>query len=520
MDQYYLFLILAPIAAIFTTFAGFYAWRRRLVQGALILSLDLFCVTGWLLSNMGEMIGPSAAMSLASAKFTYIFVASAPVFWIGFALQYTGRENWVSFPRFAFFWILPLITFILVQTNEMHQMIWSVWQIEPVNADLQILHVQSYGPWFWVNVVYSYTLMFVGAALIVFQHFRSTAFYRKQSSWLVVGALSPLLFNLVYIFRVFPALKKDLSPLAFAFAGIAFAIGIFRYGLLDLMPIARDTIIENMQSGMLVIDDQGRLLDFNPVARKLFLPTEDRMIGDLVEKHLPEIRPLLPKDDQSSRAREFTIRRGQLERNFEGKLSGLRDKNGKKRGFLLILQDITERKKLYAEVTRLATQDSLTGLHNRRHLIDLAQQELNRSYRYRHPVSLLVIDIDYFKDVNDTYGHLVGDQVLIGFSRFLTKTLRNVDIVGRIGGDEFVIVLPETLQETARTTGERLCRLIESNTCQTTKGDVKFTISVGVSSDDDVKKDADLYALIERADRALYRAKDQGRNQVAVANGS
>ena len=520
MDQYELFLILAPVAAVLTTLAAIYAWRRRLVQGALILALGLFCVSGWLVSNLMEMIGPTVEISLVSAKFTYLFIASAPVFWIGFAMQYTGREQWVSYPRFALFWIIPFITFILVQTNEMHQMIWQVWQIEPVNAYLQTLRVESYGPWFWVNVVYSYTLMLFGATLIVLQHFRSTMLYRNQSSWLVVGALFPLFFNLLYVFRVFPMLKKDLSPLAFAFAGIAFAIGIFRYGLLDLMPIARDTIIENMQSGMLVIDDQGRLLDFNPVARKLFLPTEDRMIGEPVEKHLPEIRPLLPKDDQSSRAREFTIRRGQLERSFEGKLSGLRDKNGKKRGFLLILQDITERKELYAEVTRLATQDSLTGLHNRRHLIDLAQQELNRSYRYHHPVSLLVIDIDYFKDVNDTYGHLVGDQVLIGFSRFLTKTLRNVDIVGRFGGDEFVIVLPETLLQTARTTAERLCRLIESNTCQTTKGDIKFTISVGVSSEEDVRKDTNLYALIERADRALYRAKDQGRNQVVVESGS
>ncbi len=516
MDQYYFFIALAPTAALITTVAAVYAWRRRLVPGAIMLMLDLLCVTGWLISNTAELVSATPEASIMSAKFTYLFIVSAPVFWIGFALQYSGKERWVSFPRFFFFWVLPIITFTLVQTNETHRAIWASWNVVPVNDHLQILRVPNYGSWFWVNVIYSYSLVFIGAIIISMQHLRAAEIYKKQSRWLVIGAVTPLLFNFIYIFNLIPQMRKDFSPLAFAFAGVAFAVGIFQHGLLDITPIARNTILENMQEGMIVIDREGRLLDINPAARKLLLPTKDTIIGNPLEKHLPEVKPLLPKDDQQSRTREFSIRRNRVERNFEGKLSALRDHNDRRLGYLLILQDITERKKLHQEVENLASKDSLTGLHNRRYLLELAQQEIHRSYRYKHPVSLLIIDIDYFKNINDTYGHLIGDQILTNFAEFLQKTLRNADIIGRYGGDEFVILLPETTSGTALTTATRLCTAIRNSSYSTTKGEVRFTLSIGISSENDVKKDTDLYAFLERADRALYRAKESGRNRVAL----
>ena len=125
------------------------------------------------------------------------------------------------------------------------------------------------------------------------------------------------------------------------------------------------------------------------------------------------------------------------------------------------------------------------------------------------------MDIDHFKIINDTYGHLVGDQVLINFANFLQKMLRIVDIIGRFGGDEFVVILPETDFETTIKTANRLCDTIRKTPFATKKGNVFFTLSIGISSENDVKKDTDLYAFLEHADRALYHAKSLGRDQVA-----
>jgi diguanylate cyclase (GGDEF)-like protein/PAS domain S-box-containing protein len=516
MDQYNLFATLAPPAALITGVSALYAWRRRVVTGALMLMFDLLCVTGWLLTSSAELLSKNPNMVLASAKLTYLFIASAPVFWVGFAMQYTGKVKWLSFPRFLLFWIIPSLTFMFAQTNEMHGLIWESAEVVFVNENLRFLEVPSYGSWFWVHVIYSYILTFLGAILIARQHFVVAEIYKKQSSWLVVGVIFPLIFNFAYILRLLPGLQKDFSSIAYAFAGIAFSIGVFRHGLLDIMPIARNTIFENMKEGMLVVDREGRLIDINGSARKWLIFEEDTLIGNSIQKYIPEIKPFLPKDDQASRVREISIKRDGNVRNFEGTLTSLYDNRNKHLGYLITLQDITERKRLHEEVKRLASKDPLTNLYNRRHLLERAEQEVQRSSRYKHPISLFIIDLDFFKNINDTYGHLTGDQVLIKFSNFLKETLRNVDIVGRFGGDEFVVVLPETGSATAYKTAMRLCENFKHKSFQTEQEDLSFTLSIGISTENNVGKDTDIYDLIERADRALYRAKALGRNQVAV----
>ena len=128
----------------------------------------------------------------------------------------------------------------------MHGLIWSSYSVAPVNQNFQNLSV-SYGSWFWVNGIYSYTLIYTGAIIIGNQYFLSIGLYRQQSKWLILGAVTPLSFNVIYVLRLIPELKKDFSPLAYAFAGIAFAIGIFRHRLLDIVPIARNIMIEYLQ---------------------------------------------------------------------------------------------------------------------------------------------------------------------------------------------------------------------------------------------------------------------------------
>jgi len=180
------------------------------------------------------------------------------------------------------------------------------------------------------------------------------------------------------------------------------------------------------------------------------------------------------------------------------------------------LQDVTEQKKLYQEVKRLASKDTLTDLNNRRHLFALGEKEIARAKRYKHPISLLIIDIDFFKEINDTYGHVVGDQILKRFSFFLQSALRSVDIIGRYGGDEFIVILPQASLNTAHITALRLCCTTDNNTYHTEAEEIHLTLSIGLSSETNVTHNTNLHSLLERADRALYLAKSRGRNQVAL----
>ena len=178
-----------------------------------------------------------------------------------------------------------------------------------------------------------------------------------------------------------------------------------------------------------------------------------------------------------------------------------------------VVSTLEQNKKLEKELRRLATIDSLTNINNRRNFLNLAQKEIARSMRYNHPFSLAMLDIDHFKMVNDTYGHSVGDQVLIEFCEVCMQELRDEDIMGRLGGEEFAIALAECDTAEAVIVAERIRQAVASHTVTAGKEEIRFTVSFGVAG---IWKGCDLNSMIGRADTALYKAKEKGRNQIQI----
>jgi diguanylate cyclase (GGDEF)-like protein/PAS domain S-box-containing protein len=169
---------------------------------------------------------------------------------------------------------------------------------------------------------------------------------------------------------------------------------------------------------------------------------------------------------------------------------------------------------LYAQAQRFAVTDELTEAYNRRGLFELGQREVQRSLRYGHSLSLLILDIDHFKSLNDRFGHLVGDQILRTLARRCRRRIRQLDIFGRYGGDEFIFIFPETDLDAAYLVGERLRRAIVDTAIETDAGPVKISVSLGVSAING--RCLDLEGLIDLADKALFQAKDAGRNCVVA----
>jgi diguanylate cyclase (GGDEF)-like protein/PAS domain S-box-containing protein len=182
---------------------------------------------------------------------------------------------------------------------------------------------------------------------------------------------------------------------------------------------------------------------------------------------------------------------------------------------LSVTRDITDRKRLETELRRQATTDSLTGIANRRHFLELATRETARAARLRTPMSVFIIDIDNLKEVNDAFGHAAGDAVLAAFARECLVALRETDLVARFGGDEFVVLLPDTEATVAQEVAERV-RLHCSRTVTTEDGrDVSYSCCLGVASREEASDTLD--EILARADRALYKAKASGRNRVEYA---
>ena len=198
----------------------------------------------------------------------------------------------------------------------------------------------------------------------------------------------------------------------------------------------------------------------------------------------------------------------------------LRDAHGRVTHFATIGRDLSATKRLQQELRLMASTDPLTGLLNRRRFLEQAESEFLRSQRYRHELAAVMLDIDHFKAINDTHGHFAGDQVLIAMSRATENLLRGTDILGRWGGEEFVILMPETPLAGAAILAERLREVLARLAVGTTTGTLHFTISAGVAACGGT--DAGITDVLQRADTALYAAKHHGRNriQVLAAEGS
>ncbi len=170
---------------------------------------------------------------------------------------------------------------------------------------------------------------------------------------------------------------------------------------------------------------------------------------------------------------------------------------------------------LFGEVQRLAITDELTGVHSRRHLFELGQREFAQSVRFRKPLSAIMFDLDHFKSINDTLGHLVGDEVLEGVANRCANVLREIDVLGRYGGEEFAVILPDASAADASVVAERVRRAIADEPVETARGPVAVTVSLGVAEAGPGV--LDLKTLLDRADAAMYSAKQAGRDRVMAA---
>ena len=180
-------------------------------------------------------------------------------------------------------------------------------------------------------------------------------------------------------------------------------------------------------------------------------------------------------------------------------------------GVVGVMADVTERKRMLEEMCRLARTDSLTGLFSRGHFMELAGREVARCRRNLSPLSLLIVDVDYFKCVNDTFGHDVGDQALIALASVMRRAVREVDVIGRLGGEEFVVLLPDAGRQEAVAVSERVVEAVRARVIECSEGEVALTVSVGVTP---WREGDDLDDLLKFADIALYAAKKKGRDRV------
>lgn len=447
-------------------------------------------------------------------RLKYLGSASAPILWFIFSLQFTQNSKKLTRIGKVLLGGFYLLTLGVVFTSSWQTWMWGEIWIEPGFLEEQVTH----GWFFWVYVAISYFFILVSAWMYVRFVWRVPEISRKQSILMALGGIIPLLGRIAldgFGLDLVPQLDEVI--LFFLASAILFSVALFRYNLLQIMPIAYAQVIHSMQIGVIVLDRNKLVLDINPAAQRMIgLGTADFQ-GQPLNTMWEQANELIITPDGMT---DMILQVDKGTQFYQIRSSIIGEPAEKPLGYLLLLTDITLQKKDSLALETLAKEDGLTGLLNRRTFMDMAAEEHQRALRYQFSYAFIMFDLDFFKQVNDTYGHQSGDVILQAVSYRCKSALRSIDLIGRYGGEEFVVLLPNTDSEGALVVAEKLRTAIGETPIivDKTKASLTVTISLGLAIFDSNDKEdhPDLKTILSRADKMLYASKVNGRDRISL----
>ncbi|MGA1197011.1 MAG: histidine kinase N-terminal 7TM domain-containing protein [Candidatus Latescibacterota bacterium] len=323
-------------AALLAFALSIYAWRHRDTNGAGPFAGLMMSMAFWTLCYTLELSLIALPPKVFWTNLMYIGITGVPAFWLVFTKQYSGEQG------FPWKWLLiePLLTIFMAWTNPWHGLLHHRRYIETlVNFDILLV---EHGSFFWIHTAYSYVLLVWGSVLLVRRLIRVPQLYRSQTIAILLGLLSPWGANIMYLFGFNPFPHLDLTPFAFIIMGLVVFWGAFRFQLLTVVPIARDTVIDGMEDGIIVFDSENRIIDYNPGTLRLMNKPNANLIGQYATDVFSNFPELVARFSNVENAHEeIVIDNDPIPLVYELRISSLHDKLGRLRCRVLLIHDIT-----------------------------------------------------------------------------------------------------------------------------------------------------------------------------------
>ncbi len=344
--------ILYYIAASIMVTLAFITWRMKPKRGGAWVGLLTFAFL-WTIGVILESLLTDMHLKMrAVGLVSYLAVGGITFFWAYFTIVYTHHEQWLNKFTIGFLAIVPIANYIIVNTTELHNLFWSERFLIEKNGFV-FLGVE-YGFLFWIWVVYVYSIILGGAILLIRAIIRHPKVYQGQALMLILGATVPLVFNFVYLLGFNPIDPMDLAPVGFVLSGIFITVGLLRFRLFDLTPIAHDLVFNGVTSGVIIMDLDDNITDLNPAAEKIFSYDKNKMIGKKLSTIFPQYRALFAQFTGVTDTRtEVSI--GLNQAVYEVQIMPLTDRRKALAGRIVMLYDITERDKLINELNAYAS---------------------------------------------------------------------------------------------------------------------------------------------------------------------
>jgi diguanylate cyclase (GGDEF)-like protein len=497
-------------------FLAISVWNRRAASGqaAVYFSIGMAATAMYTFGYGMELSNNSLPDIMLWVRFQHLGIQLITPLWVLFTLIITGNEKVITPGRTVILFIYPVYMLFATQTL----------------GTLNLVHINprltSFGPFstftydrglpLYIGLAYINICLLTCLVLFIKMLFRSAPTFRSQAILFCLGSIIPFAAEFLYNLGLSPY-NIDLIPFALTMSGIIFAFGLFRFHLLDIVPLARDVIFDSIKDGVIVLDNSNRIIDINTSVQNMLPGVSRNMIGKPVDAALKGFQTLVEF------ARENSTGIMEIEKEgtegtiiYLGTISSLRDSKHNRVGKILTLHDNTQTRQLLNQLEELAARDSLTGIFNRRSFYQLATQNMFNLRESGGRMALIMLDLDHFKTVNDTYGHSAGDVALRKVTDTCQKLLRQQDIFGRYGGEEFVIFLPETDLPIAARIAERLRKGIKKKIITYEEFSFSVTASFGVAGISAKTSPINLDDLFQLADKALYQAKLEGRDRVCA----
>lgn len=338
-------------SAAVTAALGVYTLRHRNVRGALPFGLCMLLTALWAAGYALEVASADQTTVLFWLKVQNVCYSLNPVIWLIMVFCFIERDRWINRQNILLLLILPVLTIVIAWTNELHSWMWQSIRLEL--SGIYPYLAKTFGTWFWVIAAYSYTLNMISEALLALSLRRKSALYREQSLALFIGLMLLFAANALYIFRIGPFAWFDPTPVAAGFSGVIIAWGIFRYQLFDIVPVARENIVENMADGLIVLDAQNRIADMNQTAKAIFGNPSIKAIGQKA-RALLEQWPAGVGCDEAKLPKELTVEHNGETKIFEVSYLPLMDRQKRQNGLSVIFHDVTEKRKLMEQQKALA----------------------------------------------------------------------------------------------------------------------------------------------------------------------
>jgi|GEM_PF-530247 len=524
--------IVYVVAAVVSVAVAIVTWRRREQSPTLAVALT-FVMVGACWWSVGDAVIVESANETvvaiaALATFPGSSVMVAAFVCLGLAI---ARPQWVPRRRMvAALLVEPVLDALAAATNPWHLLVYR----GAGAAQLTGSAGWTNGPVFWLDSWYSYLAMAIGISLIVWGWWKASPAFRGQRLALLIAALVPLAVSVVFLVGDFDGFVHP-TPLSFTVSGVIMAYAVFRQDLFTFSPVARALIVDQIGDAVVVISPGGRVLDLNPAALTLVrginpdAPT--KLIGAPAEELLSA--GLTTTDGRET---EVVVELPDGRAEFQVRASPLIDRHHRELGTVLVARDVTEANALSrrlaaahsqlvrqvetievlrADLVELASRDPLTGLHNRRHMVERFASMLAAAQIAGDTIAVALFDVDEFKSVNDRYGHLAGDAVLVALAQRMGDLAPAGALVARWGGEEFFVALPGADVATGLAFADDLRRRCAQDVIDVGGRIIRCTLSGGVATYPASGTTMD--ELFHAADHSMYEAKNAGRNVVRLA---